>query len=125
MSKPVRTVIQWQVIVTVVVALCAWPFAGVEGAISALLGGLVNVVAGLVFFAIAGMGQMKTAFATVRKVVRAEAGKIIVIIVVMSLVLKNYEGVVFVPLFIAFAITAFLPGVALLVRDDPLKKTSE
>lgn len=124
-SKPVRTVIGWQLFATFVVALCAWPIAGVEAAISAMLGGLINVVAGLVFFAIAGMGQMKTAFATVRKVVRAEAGKIIVIIVVMSLVLKNYEGVVFVPLFIAFAITAFLPGVALLVPDEPLEKNPE
>ncbi len=121
-SKPVRAVIQWQVIATVVVALCAWPIAGVEGAISALLGGLINVVAGFVYFAIASMGQMGTAFATVRKMVRAEAGKIIVIVVVMSSVLKTYEEVVFVPLFIAFAITALLPGVALLVPDEPLKK---
>ena len=123
-SKPVRTVIRWQVIATVVVALCAWPIAGVEGAISAVLGGLINVVAGVVYFAIASMGEMKTAFATVRRMVRAEAGKIIVIVVVMSSVLNAYEGVVFVALFIAFAITALLPGVALLVPDEPLNKTN-
>ena len=97
---------------------------GVEGAISAVLGGLINVVAGVVYFAIASMGEMKTAFATVRRMVRAEAGKIIVIVVVMSSVLRAYEGVVFVALFIAFAITALLPGVALLVPDEPLNKTN-
>ena len=80
------------------------------------------MAAGFVYFAIASMGQMKTAGATVRKLVRAEAGKIIVIVVALSLVLKTFEWVLFVALFIAFAITAFLPGVALLVPDEPVKK---
>ena len=123
-SKPVRTVIRWQVIVTVIVALCTWPIAGVEGAISAVLGGLINVVAGFVYFAIASMGQVKTAGATVRKLVRAEAGKIIVIVVTLSVVLKTLAWVIFMPLFIAFAITALLPGVALLVPDEPANKTN-
>jgi ATP synthase protein I len=117
-SKPVRTVLRWQLIVTAVVALGAWQFAGFDGAISAVLGGLINVVAGFVYFAIASMGRLDTAGATVRRLLRAEASKIMVIVGALYFALTLYEGVAFVPLFIAFAITAFMPGVAFLVRDE-------
>ena len=48
-SKPLRTVLRWQVYVAVTLSLAAGWWAGMSGAISALLGGLINVTAGWVY----------------------------------------------------------------------------
>lgn len=117
-SKPVRTVLRWQFIVTAVIALTAWPFAGNGGAVSAALGGAINLVAGLAFFVVASMGGLDSAGATVERALRAEASKILVIIGALWMVLSIFKGIQFVPFFAAFALTALLPSVALLVRDD-------
>lgn len=117
-SKPVRTVLRWQIIVTVVLALAAALIAGSGGAISAVLGGLINVVAGIVYYAIASMGQLSSAGDTIRRLIRAESSKIMVIVGLTWLALTHYKGIEFVPFFIAFATAALLPGVAFLVRDD-------
>ena len=118
-SKPVRTVLRWQSIVTVAIALSAWPFAGFAGATSALLAGAINVIAGLAFHAVASLGRLDSAGATVERALRAEASKVLVIIAALWTVLSIFKGIVFLPFVIAFALTALLPGVALLVRDDP------
>jgi len=56
--------------------------------------------------------------AIVERALRAEASKILVIIGALWIVLSAFKGIVFVPFFAAFALTALLPSVALLVRDD-------
>jgi F0F1-type ATP synthase assembly protein I len=117
-SKPVRTVLRWQSIVTLAIALIAWPFAGAGGATSAILGGLINLVAGLVYFAVAGGGKLDSAGATLHRALRAEASKIFVIVGGLWTVLSAFKGIVFVPFFAAFALTALLPSIALLVRDE-------
>jgi len=121
-SKPVRTVLRWQLIVTVAIALAAWPFAGAGGAVSAALAGSINLIAGVAFFAIASLGRLGSAGATVERALRAEAGKVLVIIAALWTVLSTFKGIVFVPFFAAFALTALLPAVALLVRDDPVPR---
>ena len=118
-SKPVRTVLRWQSIATVAIALIAWPFAGSGGAVSAALGGAINVIAGLTFFAVAGLGRLGSSGAVVERALRAEASKILVIIAALCGVLSIVKGIVLVPFIAAFALTALLPSVALLVRDDP------
>lgn len=101
-----------------VIALAAALVVGTSGAISAVLGGLINVVAGLVYYAIAAMGQLNSAGDTIRRLIRAESSKIMVIVGLTWLALTQYKGIEFVPFFIAFAAAALLPGVAFLVRDD-------
>jgi ATP synthase protein I len=118
-SKPVRTVLRWQSIVTVAIALAAWPLSGAGGAVSAALAGSINLIAGLAFFAVASLGRLDSAGATVERAVRAEASKVLVIIAALWIVLSTFKGIVFVPFVIAFALTALLPAVALLVHEDP------
>ena len=48
-TKPIRTVLRWQVIATAAVAGIAGIVAGGHGAVSAVLGGLVNVAAGVIY----------------------------------------------------------------------------
>lgn len=120
-SKPVRTILRWQLVATIAIALLAWPFAGIEGAISALLGGLANVAAGIVYFAVAGAGKADTAlgpWGTISRLVRAEASKIMTIVAALAAAFWFYKGMHFVPFFVAFAVTALLTGAAFLARDD-------
>jgi len=117
-SKPVRAVLRWQLLVTVAIALAAWIPAGTAGAVSAALGGLINLVASLVFFAIGSIGGVRSAGGAVERALRAEAVKIMVVVMALWAAMSAFRGVVFVPFLAAFVVTALLPGVAFLVRED-------
>ena len=49
MSPPVRATLRWQAGATLGVAAGAGMLAGMDGAVSALLGGLITVLAGIAF----------------------------------------------------------------------------
>lgn len=122
-SKAVRAVLRWQSIATVVLASIAWPWSGWHGAGSALLGGLINLIAVLAYFTIVGLGAGNAtagAAGTIRRLVRAEASKIMIIVGAVWLALAYYKGLVVVPFFGAFIVTVLVPGVALLITDDSI-----
>jgi len=120
-TKPIRRVLKWQAIATVVVAAIAgvWAGGGVAwaAAISAALGGLVNIIAVVVYAVVVGMANPSSAGATVAALFRAEAIKILVIVGQLWLVLTTYKDVVPVALIATFVITALLFRMALLDRD--------
>ncbi len=118
-NRAVRVVLRWQCVATGVVAAIAAPWLGGHGAISAVVGGIINVLATLAYFGIASIGPMPTAGSTIRRLVRAEAAKISIIVIALYAALTHYEAIVPVPFFAAFVLTALLPSVAFLVRDDP------
>ena len=116
-SKPLRTVLRWQVYVTVVIALVSGLWAGFHGALSAALGGLVSFLAGLVFaMMVSGDTVMRSAGAALRTLFRAEAGKITLIVLLLWLVLTTYQEVVLLAFFVAFVITVLVSQMAILVR---------
>lgn len=88
-----------------------------HGAVSALLGGLVNVMAGLVYGLMVADGRIKSAGETLRTLVRAEASKIILIVLQLWLVLTFYQDVVAIAFFSSFAISVLVFPLALLVRE--------
>jgi ATP synthase protein I len=116
-TKPYVTVIKWQALATVAIALVAYAWAGGHGALSALLGGLVNILAGVVYAVIVFLGRSRTASGTMATVFRAEAGKILVILVQLWLLLTTYRDVVMAAFFTAFVVTVLLFRVALFVRE--------
>ena len=116
-SKPIRTVLRWQVYVAVALALVAGWWAGTHGAVSALLGGLVNVMAGLVYAMMVADSGPKSAGETLRTLVRAEASKITLIVLQLWLVLTLYGDVVAIAFFSAFVISVLVFPLALLVRE--------
>ena len=116
-SKPLRTVLRWQVYVAVALTLAAGWWAGMPGAISALLGGLINVTAGWVYAMMVSGGTVKSAGQTLRTLVRAEASKIALIVLQLWLVLTAYHDVVVTAFFAAFVISVLVFPMALLVRD--------
>jgi ATP synthase protein I len=116
-TRPIRNVLKWQALVTLAIAVIAGIAAGVHGAVSAALGGVVNLSACVVYAFVLGVSKPVTAGATVVALFRAEASKILVIVLQLWLVLANYRDVVLPAFLAAFIVTVFLFGMALLVRD--------
>jgi len=116
-TKPYLAVLRWQALATGGLVLVAWAWAGGHAALSALLGGLVNVTAGVVYAVVVVVSRPASAGHAVATLFRAEAGKILVIVVQLWLVLAAYKDVVLPAFFTAFVITVLLFRVALFVRD--------
>jgi ATP synthase protein I len=120
-TKPFRTVLRWQVIATAAIAAVAWVLAGANGALSAMLGGIVNVVAGVAYGWLLGLGlgakAVPDAGTTLGAMFRAEAGKILVIVGGLWLALSTYRDLVPAAFFTAFVVTVIVFSMAFFVRD--------
>ncbi len=118
-SKPIRTVLKWQVIATALMAAIAGAWAGRDGALSAALGGGVNVLAGVVYAVLLGIGGGKPRGAdrALMTMFRAEAGKVLAIIGALWIVLSTYKGVVMPAFFGAFVVTVIVFSMAFFVSD--------
>jgi ATP synthase protein I len=121
-TKPIRTVLKWQLYATAMVAAVAGLWAGVHGAVSAVLGGMVNVVAGVIYAWLLGVRLGATpvpdAGATLAAMFRAEAGKVLAILGGLWLALSTYRDVVPAAFFAAFVITVIVFSMAFFVRDE-------
>jgi ATP synthase protein I len=116
-TRPFRAVLVWQAGATLAVAAVAGLWAGFHGAMSAILGGVINLSAGVVYAFILAIAPPKTAGATIAALFRAEAAKILVIIGLLWLVLSTYREAVLPALLAAFIVTVLLFRVALFIRD--------
>jgi ATP synthase protein I len=120
-TKPIRTVLKWQLVATGVIAAIAGAWAGEHGALSAVLGGLVNFLAGVVYALLLGLGlgaaAVPDAGTSLGAMFRAEAGKVLVIVGGLWLVLTVYGEVVPAAFFTAFAATVIVFSMAFFVRD--------
>jgi ATP synthase protein I len=114
---PVGRIAGWQLLATVALAAIAGWWAGVHGALSALLGGLVNITAGVVYAVVVGLRRAPTAGDTVRTMIRAEAAKITLIVLQLWLVLTTYRDVVPAALLAAFVVTVLVWTAAIVLRD--------
>ena len=90
---------------------------GSHGAISALLGGLINVAAGTVFGLVATHSRKRTVGEALMAVARAEAGKVALIVLQLWLVLANYKSLVAAPFFGTFILTVIFFSMAIFVRE--------
>jgi ATP synthase protein I len=116
-ARPIRTVLRWQLIVTAALSLVAAILWGRDGALSAALGGGVNVVAGGVFGWRVAQGDARTAAEALRTAFRAEGLKVLLIIVQLWLVLSIYKDIVHLAFFAVFVITVGVFAAAIAVRD--------
>jgi ATP synthase protein I len=114
---PLRRVTSWQLLATLAIICVAAVWAGGSGALSALLGGLVNVVAAAAFAFVGRTGDVATAGAALRTMLRAEAAKIAAIVVQLWLVLTTYGDVVHAAFFSAFVVTVLVSQAVILIRD--------
>ena len=116
-TRPYRAVLLWQAAATLIIAAIAGAWAGVHGALSAVLGGVINLSAGVVYAFVLAIAPPRTAGATIAALFRAEAAKILVIIALLWLVLSTYREAVLPALMAAFIVTVLLFRIALVIRD--------
>ena len=122
-SPPVRATLRWQAGATLGVALVAGALAGIDGAISAALGGLITVLAGIAFAVVVSIKDSPSAEATLVTMFLAEGAKMAAIILLLWVVITVYKELVAAAFFTAFVITVLLNRVAFWVRsahaDEP------
>ena len=117
LRKPVLTVLRWQCAATAGLVVISAIVAGGHGAVSALAGGLISITAGLAAALVASMGDAKSAGGVVMAALRAEAVKLGLAVLLLWLVLVNYDAAVVGALVAAFVVTLLIFAMAFFVRD--------
>lgn len=115
--RSMRLARRWQFIATIGCALVAMAASGGHAALSALIGGSISLLAGIVYAYLAAVGSSPTAGLALRTVLRAEAAKILTIIVLLWLALAVYKQVSAVALIGAFALSTLIFSFAALARN--------
>jgi ATP synthase protein I len=122
--RPIRIVLRWQLIVTAVLTLVALLLWGADGALSAALGGAVNLTAGWVFGWRVSQGEARSAGEALVTMLKAEAIKVLLIIAQLWLVLSYYRDIVHLAFFATFVITVGIFAAAIAVREAGEDKSS-
>jgi ATP synthase protein I len=117
LSRPIRTVLWWQVGATAIFALAAAATAGLDAAISAGAGGSISIIAGLASAFVASRGEAKTAGGILVGALRAEGIRVGLIVVLLWLVLSTYRQVVAIALLGTFTVTLLIFAMAFFVRE--------
>ena len=112
-----RPIIGLQVLCTAAATLLSAWFAGLHGAISAALGGSIGIIAGLAFAGLAARSQSKSAGEALYTALRAEAVKIVLMVVLLWIALATYRDVVAIGLIGSFIATVLIFTLAILVRE--------
>ncbi|HEX6267839.1 MAG TPA: ATP synthase subunit I [Burkholderiales bacterium] len=117
LRKPIRTVLVWQLAAAAAMTLAAALLAGEHGAISAAAGGAIGIAAGLASALVASLSKAKSAGGVLVGALRAEAVKIGLALLLLWLVLANYEKAVIAVFLGAFAVTMVIFSMAFFVRE--------
>jgi ATP synthase protein I len=117
LRKPIRTVLRWQLMVTAALTLAGGILAGVDGALSAALGGAVSLCAGWVSAVVASKGKAQSAGEVLIGALMAEGVRIGLIVLLLWLVLATYDELVAPAFFGSFVATVLIFGMAFFVRD--------
>ena len=97
--------------------LIAGIWVGAHGAFSALLGGFINIAAGMAFGWVAAHSRKATPAEAMLALVRAEAIKVLLIVLQLWAVLVSYKQLVLAPFFGTFILTVIFFSMAFFVRD--------
>ncbi len=120
MWRKFRPVIGSQVLATIIIASIAAWFAGVHGAVSAALGGLIGIIAGLAFVLLAARSAAnkgRSAGEVLFAALKAEAAKLFLAMLLLWLVLATYQQVVVVGLIGSFVVSILIFSMALFAGD--------
>jgi|SRR5512132_334534 ATP synthase protein I len=116
--RPIRTVLRWQLIATAALTIVAAILWGRDGAISAALGGCVNLAAGWLYGWRISQGEARTAGEALRTMFRAWGMKVLTIVALLVAVLSSYRDIVHAAFFASFVVTVGLFAAAIAVRDS-------
>ena len=119
MWRRFRPVFGLQVLATIIIASVAAWFAGAHGAISATLGGLISIIAGLVFVMLTGRSKVRSAGEVLVVALKAEAAKLFLAILLLLLVFATYPEVVVIALIGSFVVSILIFSMALFAGEKP------
>jgi ATP synthase protein I len=117
LRRPIRNVLMWQLAATAMMALVAGLVADMSSALSAAAGGAVSIIAGLAAAFVASLSNAKSAGGVLAGALRAEAVKLGLALLLLWLVLANYEQAVVAVLLGAFVVTMLIFSMAFFVRE--------
>ena len=123
--RPFRIVLRWQLIATAVLTLVAALLWGRDGAVSAALGGAVNIVAGAIYGWRVARVESRTAGEALATLFRAWGIKVLLIVAQLWLVFSLYRDIVHAAFIAAFVVTVGVFAAAIAVRDAGDNKTFE
>lgn len=117
LSQPIRTVLRWQLLATALAIVIVGWWAGLNGAISAALGGAISIVGGVAASLFALRKPASDAATAVASALVGEALKVVLIIGGLVAVFVLYEEVVALGLIVTFAVTTVLFSMAFFVKE--------
>ncbi len=117
-NRPLRIIIRWQLLFTLIAALGCSIWMDDHGAISALLGGFISVASSSAFALIVSLHKGSSASGTLRTALRAEAVKIVVIVILLWQVLTQFENINLIVFIGTFAVAVIINSMALLISED-------
>ena len=106
-----RPAMRLQVVVTAVAALIGGWLAGVHGAISASVGGLIGIAGSLAFALIATRSRAQSAGDVLVSAIKAEGAKLSLMIALLVVVLMSYRKAVVLALIASFMVSAVIFGI--------------
>ena len=116
-GRAFRVTMIWQGLATAVVAAAGGSVAGGNGALSGLLGGMIGV-AGVLVFALMSARPAASSNAAVRIALRAEAAKVVVMVLLLWLAFAAYQSMVVLAFLGAFVVSVLLSGMAFAVSGE-------
>jgi ATP synthase protein I len=117
MNKQIRAVLKYQAITTLSIALVIGGIGGVHWGVSALLGGLISLLAAVTYGAMLSRIGKSSAENALLGMMRAESAKILVILLLLWLVFASYEEVFGAGFIGTFIITTLIFSLAVFIRD--------
>jgi ATP synthase protein I len=117
LRRPIRTVLMWQLAATAAITLAAALLADMNSAVSAAAGGTVSMVSGLASAVVASLSDANSAGGVLAGALRAEAVKLGLALLLLWLVLVNYEEAVIAVFLGAFVLTMLIFSMAFFVRE--------
>jgi ATP synthase protein I len=116
-GRAFRAAIAWQSVAIVSIAPVAAIWAGTQGLLSAILGGGIGVV-GILIFALMSGGTAPSAGLAMRVALRAEAAKIVAIVILLWLSFAAYREMVVLAFMSTFIVSVLLAGIASAISGD-------
>ena len=115
-NKVFKKMLQWQLIATLIVAVMAGIISGAHAGFSALIGGAC-VVIGAYFASKIAQRSSKEAATVLVNLLKAEAVKIVIIVVLLFIAFKVYKQLVPFALIAGLAASALFSGAAMSKLD--------
>ena len=115
-NKVFKKMLQWQLIATLIVAVMAAIISGHHAGLSALIGG-VSVVIGAYFASKIAQRSSKEVATVLVNLLKAEAVKIVIIVVMLFIAFKVYKQLVPFALIAGLAAAALFSGAAMSKLD--------